>query len=106
LVQGLVMTQRRTPAGWGAISQNTFYLFTDGSGRAKSLAPGWAIRDLRLSGDPFRWVSRPEAGGASPSLAIQIAGGRNARDSVVRLEGLVLEGPADAKDWRVAFAGR
>lgn len=67
VVQGPVLTQRRTPAGWGAISQNTFFLFTDANGRAKALAPGWTVRDLRLSGDPFRWITRPQAGAGSPS---------------------------------------
>jgi hypothetical protein len=104
MVQGPVATQRRTLAGWGKVSENTFYLFTDARGRAKSLARGWTVQDLRLSGDPFQWVSRPQAGGASPSLAIQLAGARSGRDSVVRLEGLVLHGPPEAKDWREAFA--
>ena len=105
-VDGPVMTQRRTLAGWGRISENTFYLFADGQGRSRSLAKGWTVRDIRLSGDPFQWVVRPAAGAASPSLAIQLAGGKGSRDSVVRLEGLVLQGPGDAKDWREAFAGR
>lgn len=104
LVQGPVMTQRRTPAGWGVASQNRFFLFTDARGRAKSLSPGWTVRDVQLTGAPFQWISRPQPGGNSPSLAIQIAGGRGDRDSVVRLEAVVLQGPPDATDWREAFA--
>jgi hypothetical protein len=103
LVQGPVLTQRRTPAGWSVISENTFYLFADAAGRAKSLAPGWTVRDLRLSGDPFEWVTKPKAGAASPSLAIIIRGLRSPRDSVVRLDGVILQGPPGAKDWREAF---
>jgi hypothetical protein len=105
-VQGPVVTQRRTLSGWGKVSENTFYLFTDARGRAKPLARGWTVKDLVLTGDAFQWVSRPQAGGASPSLVIQLAGGRSARDSVVRLEGMVLQGPSDAKDWRAAFGER
>lgn|GEM_PF-2190707 len=102
-VRGPVLTQRRTPAGWSAISENSFYLFTDARGRAKTLAPGWTVREVRLSGDPFRWLTRPKAGSASPSLAIQLAGRRSAEASVVRLEGIVLQGPSGAGDWREAF---
>ena len=105
-VQGPVVTQRRTLPGWGKVSENTFFLFTDARGRAKPLARGWTLQDLRLTGDPFEWVNRPAPGGTTPSLAIHVAAGRSARDSVVRLEGVVLQGPPGAKDWREAFAGR
>jgi hypothetical protein len=105
-VQGPMLTQRRTQAGWGKVSENTFFLFTDGRGQPRQLARGWTVQDLQLSGDPFQWVSRPQPGGTSPSLVIRMAGGRSARDSVVRLQGLVLQGPPGAKDWREAFAAR
>jgi hypothetical protein len=106
MVQGPVVTQRRTLPGWGKVSENTYYLFTDARGRGKALARGWTVKDLVLTGDAFQWVSRPQAGGSSPSLAIQLAGARSGRDSVVRLEGIVLQGPPDAKDWREAFGER
>lgn len=105
-VEGPVLTQRRTLAGWGRISENTFFMFADAQGRPRSLAKGWTVQDIRLNGDAFRWVVRPEAGGTTPSMAIQLAGGKTARDSEVRLESLVLQGPSDAKDWRQAFAGK
>jgi hypothetical protein len=105
-VQGPVLTQRRTQAGWGKVSENTFFLFTDGRGQPRQLARGWTVQDLQLNGDAFQWVNRPQPGGTSPSLVIRMAGGRSARDSVVRLQGLVLQGPPGAKDWREAFAPR
>jgi len=102
-VDGPVLRQRGTPAGWGVVSENTFYLFTDAHGRARELAPGWTVREVRLSGAAFRWLTRPRAGGSSPSLAVRVAGARGGRDSVVRLEGVVLVGPRGARDWKQAF---
>lgn len=52
-------------------------------------------------------MDHPSAGGRGFTfVVIQIAGGRNARDTVVRLDGMVLQGPAESKDWRLAFAER
>lgn len=102
-VRGPRMEQMFTPAQWGRISQNTFYMFADASGRAKRLSEGWTVVDVGVRGDPFEWVSRPKKGSRSPSLAIRLAGQRIARNSVVEITGLVLQGPPGAKDWREAF---
>ena len=90
----------------GGVFPNTFFMFADAAGRAKPLAAGWTVRDLELAGGPFQWLVRPRAGASSPFFSIQITGQRSDHDTAVELTQLVLQGPADAKGWREAFAGK
>ncbi len=103
LVNGATMTQFRTPIGTAARSENVFYMFADEKANAKRLAPGWTVRDLRLDGSAFRWISKPAAGSNSPSFAIFLSGQLEPFDLTVSVTSLVLEGPPGATDWREAF---
>ena len=104
-VSGARMTQIKQVPTWGRISQNTFHMFAGADGRAKPLADGWKLLDLRLTGQHWTWVTKPKAGGTSPSFAVQLTGQRATTDTVVEVAELVLEGPPEAKDWRAAFGG-
>ncbi len=104
-VNGPRMTQIRQLGTWSRVSQNTFYMFAGADGRAKPLADGWKVLDLRLTGQHWTWVTKPKAGGTSPSFAVRLTGQRATTDTVVDVAELVLEGPPEAKDWRPAFGG-
>jgi hypothetical protein len=104
LIEGPRMSQYRTAPGWAVLSQNTFYMFASPDGRARPLREGWAVKDLTVHGQNWRWITQPKRGGRSPYFAIEITGLRgDAESSQVELKELILEGPPGATDWRIAF---
>ncbi len=108
LIKGPRMYQMRTPPTWSVASRNSFHMFCDNAGRPAPLAPGWQVGDLQISGENWRWLTKPQTGSQSPYFSIEITGGQgNGAYSAAALSQIVLVGPPGAKDWRLAFmAGR
>lgn len=68
----------------------------------RTLAPGWSLRGVELSGAGWSWVRRPRAGSDDASFSIRVER-RPAGAAAVSIRSLRLAGPPEA-DWRAAFA--
>ena len=79
-------------------------MFCDAGYNAVRLTPGWRIRGIKLKGPAWRWVACPRSGAGTASFSIRVHAykGQEAATTVA-LEGLTLEGPDGAVDWRDAF---
>ena len=104
-VHGPRMAQFHPPATWSvAETSNTFFMFCDAGYNAVRLAPGWRIRGIKLSGPAWRWVACPRSGTNTASFSIRVHAYKGQESATsVALEGLTLEGPEGAKDWKDAF---
>lgn len=107
-VHGTRMMQMRPSPLWTSpFIENTFYMFCDGSYNAVKLQPGWKIRGIQLQGPDWAWVACPRSGANTVSFSIRIRAWKRpdapAQGTVVTLQGLTLEGPAGATDWKAAF---
>ena len=69
--------------------------------------PGWKIRGIQLQGPDWQWVACPRSGAGTASFSIRIRAWKTVdtprQGTVVTLQGLTLEGPAGATDWKAAF---
>ncbi len=104
-VHGTRMSQLRPPENWSVTeTSNTFFMFCDAGYNAVRLTPGWRIRGIKLKGPAWRWVACPRSGAGTASFSIRVHAykGQEAA-TMVALEGLTLEGPDGATDWRDAF---
>ncbi len=107
-VHGPRMMQMRPSLLWStAYIENTFFMFCDASYNAVRLAPGWKIRGIQLQGPDWSWVACPRSGANTASFSIRIRSWKTpnapAQGTVVTLQGLALEGPPGALDWKAAF---
>jgi len=107
-VHGPRMMQMRPSLLWStAYIENTFFMFCDASYNAVRLAPGWKIRGIQLQGPDWSWVACPRSGANTASFSIRIRSWKTpnapAQGTVVTLQGLTLEGPPGALDWKAAF---
>jgi len=70
----------------------------------KALAPGWAVRDVTVTGGS--WVERPAPGSGSLAFVYRLTLPRGRVQSVTGIvTRVVLEGPASASSWQDAFKG-
>jgi hypothetical protein len=107
-VHGTRMMQMRPSPLWTSpYIENTFYMFCDASYNAVKLQPGWKVRGIQLQGPDWAWVACPRSGANTASFSIRIRSWKRpdapAQGTVVTLQGLTLEGPAGATDWKAAF---
>ena len=107
-VHGTRMMQMRPSPLWTTpYIENTFFMFCDAAYNAVKLQPGWKIRGIQLSGTDWQWVVCPRSGANTASFSIRIRSWKRpdapALGSVVTLQGLTLEGPIGATDWKAAF---
>jgi hypothetical protein len=107
-VHGTRMMQMRPSPLWTTpYIENTFYMFCDASYNAVKLQPGWKIRGIQLKGPDWQWVVCPRSGANTASFSIRIRSWKRpdapALGTVVNLQGITLEGPVGAKDWKAAF---
>ncbi len=107
-VHGTRMMQMRPSPLWTSpFIENTFYMFCDASYNAVKLQPGWKVRGIQLQGPDWAWVACPRSGANTVSFSIRIRSWKRpdapAQGTVVTLQGLTLEGPEGATDWKAAF---
>ncbi len=107
-VHGTRMVQLRPSPLWTTpYIENTFYMFCDDSYNAVRLSPGWKIRGIQLKGPDWQWVACPRSGAGTASFSIRIRAWKSpvatSPGTIVLLQGLTLEGPAGATDWKAAF---
>ena len=107
-VHGTRMMQLRPSPLWTTpYIENTFYMFCDESYNAVRLNPGWKIRGIQLQGPDWQWVACPRSGAGTASFSIRIRAWKTVdtprQGTVVNLQGLTLEGPPGATDWKAAF---
>ncbi len=104
-VHGTRMAQFNPPATWSVTeTSNTFFMFCDASYNAVRLAPGWRIRGIKLKGPAWRWVACPRSGSNTTSFSIRVHSYKGQETATaVALEGLTIEGPEGATDWKDAF---
>ncbi len=104
-VHGTRMAQFNPPPAWSVTeTSNTFFMFCDASYNAVRLAPGWRIRGIKLKGPAWRWVACPRSGSNTTSFSIRVHSYKGQETATaVALEGLTLEGPEGATDWKDAF---
>ena len=107
-VHGTRMMQLRPSPLWTTpYIENTFYMFCDESYNAVRLNPGWKIRGIQLQGPDWQWVACPRSGAGTASFSVRIRAWKTVdtprQGTVVSLQGLTLEGPAGATDWKAAF---
>ena len=107
-VHGPRMMQLRPSPLWTTpYIENTFYMFCDPAYSAVRLQPGWKLRGIQLKGPNWQWVVCPKSGANTASFSIRVRAWKTidtpTQGSVVTLEGLTLEGPPGATDWKSAF---